>query len=42
MLALSELRQHGLYLEKTSGASPGVVVCTEKEYLAMGKGSGGI
>lgn len=42
VLALSELGQHGLCLEKTSGASPGVVVCTGKEYLVMGKGSGGI
>lgn len=42
VLVLSELGQHGFCLEKTSGTSPGVLVCTEKEHLVMGKGSGGI
>lgn len=42
VLVLSELGQHGFCLEKTAGTSPGVLTCTEKAHLVMGKGSGGI
>lgn len=41
VMELGELGKHGFCLEQTSGISPGVWIRTEKEYLVIGKGSGG-